>query len=85
MLNKLILFGLLCFVWSDPAQFEKFKRNFDRKYSNQSEEMRRYNIFSENLAKITQHNSREGIDCDDDDDDDEKAKSILELYFSFYI
>ena len=66
MLNKLILFGLLCFVWSDPAQFEKFKRNFDRKYSNQSEEMRRYNIFSENLAKITQHNSREGIDCDDD-------------------
>ena len=62
MLNKLILFGLLCFVWSDPAQFEKFKRNFDRKYSTKSEEMRRYNIFSENLVKITQHNIREGID-----------------------
>ena len=68
MLKNLILFGLLCFVWSDPAQFEKFKRNFDRKYLTKSEELRRYTIFSENLAKITQHNSREGIDSDDDND-----------------
>ena len=52
--------GLVCFVLSDPAQFEEFKRNFDRKYSSQSEELQRYEIFRTNLAKINAHNSRKG-------------------------
>jgi len=60
MLTRFIFFGLICFVWSNPAQFEKFKRNFDRKYSSKSEELQRYEIFKTNLAKINDHNSREG-------------------------
>ena len=61
MLTRLIFFGLICFVWSNPAQFEKFKRNFDRKYSSKSEELQRYEIFKTNLATINDHNSREGM------------------------
>ena len=53
--------GLICFVSSNPAQFEEFKRNFDRQYSTESEELQRYEIFRTNLAKINDHNSRKGI------------------------
>ena len=61
MLTRLIFLGLICFVWSNPAQFEKFKRNFEKKYSSKSEELQRYEIFKTNLAKINDHNSREGM------------------------
>ena len=61
MLNNLMFLGLICFVSSNPAQFEEFKRNFDRQYSTESEELQRYEIFRTNLAKINDHNSRKGI------------------------
>ena len=61
MLNNLMFLGLICFVSSNPAQFEEFKRNFDRQYATESEELQRYEIFRTNLAKINDHNSRKGI------------------------
>ena len=65
MLNKLIFLGLVCFVLSDPAQFEEFKRTFDRQYSSETEELQRYEIFRTNLAKINAHNSRKGTNEQD--------------------
>ena len=60
-MTNLMFLGLICFVSSNPAQFEEFKGNFVRQYATENEEIQRYKIFRTNLAKINDHNSRKGI------------------------
>ena len=43
------------------TEFQKFKIKYNKRYRNESEENRRFKIFSKNWKDIQQHNSTENI------------------------
>ena len=40
------------------SRFSEFKRTFNKEYSCEDEETRRFNVFSENLIAAEKHNAR---------------------------